>query len=55
MCDLLWADPMKDEIATTNPDQFIANVDRDCSIFFGLKETKKILRKNKLISIIRGH
>lgn len=55
MCDLLWADPMKDEIATTSKDRFMPNDDRDCSYFFGLKPTKKLLRKNKLISIIRGH
>jgi serine/threonine-protein phosphatase 2B catalytic subunit len=55
MCDLLWADPMKDEIATTAKDQFIKNSDRDCSYFFGMKPTKKLLRNNKLISIIRGH
>ena len=53
MCDLLWADPMKDDQAIRG--KFVPNKDRDCSYYFGKKPTKQLLEKNQLQSIIRGH
>jgi len=52
-CDLLWADPMKDENA--NRGKFIENKERDCSYYFGKKPTRKMLDQNKLMCVIRGH
>lgn len=52
-CDLLWADPMKDGNAVRG--QFLANKERECSYYFGKRPLKKILDKNNLVSIIRGH
>jgi hypothetical protein len=40
-CDLLWADPMADEIANTK--DYIDNEERECSYLFGKKPAKKLL------------
>ena len=53
MCDLLWADPMKDDQATRG--LFQRNKERDCSVYFGKKPTKKLLDTNQLMSVMRGH
>lgn len=53
MCDLLWSDPMKDEQAVKG--HFVANMERDCSVYFGKKPTKKLLDNNGLMAVIRGH
>lgn len=52
-CDLLWSDPMKDEDAPTG--QFVENPERECSFYFGKKPVKHLLKKNKLMSVFRGH
>jgi len=52
-CDLVWSDPMDDEEATTGT--FTENNERECSNYFGKKPVKKLLKRNKLISIFRGH
>ena len=52
-CDLLWADPMKDDQALRG--KFANNIDRDCSVWFGKKPTESILKQNGLVSVIRGH
>lgn len=52
-CDLLWADPMDDENAPNN--EFKDNPERECSNYFGKKPVKKLLKRNKLLSIFRGH
>ena len=52
-CDLLWADPMTDEIA--NSKDYIDNEERECSYLFGKKPAKKLLDANNLMSILRGH
>ena len=52
-CDLMWADPMKDEVAKHG--EFEDNPERECSNYFGKKPVKKLLRANKLMSIFRGH
>jgi serine/threonine-protein phosphatase 2B catalytic subunit len=53
-CDLVWADPV-DEKDSNLMTEFSHNDDRDCSVFFGAKATKKIIEENSLISILRGH
>ena len=52
-CDLLWADPLEDEKATQY--NFLENPERECSNYFGKKPVKKLLKRNKLLSIFRGH
>jgi serine/threonine-protein phosphatase 2B catalytic subunit len=52
-CDLLWADPMADEVA--NSKDYIDNEERECSYLFGKKPAKKLLDSNNLMSILRGH
>jgi serine/threonine-protein phosphatase 2B catalytic subunit len=53
MCDLLWADPMKDEKASKG--HYLQNQERDCSVYFGKKPCKKLLDNNGLMAVIRGH
>ncbi len=53
LCDLLWADPVEDLHATKI--NFIENRERECSVKFGLKPVKQILKKNNFLSIIRAH
>jgi hypothetical protein len=53
MCDLLWADPMKDEKAVKG--HYVSNTERDCSVYFGKKPAKKLLDNNSLMAVIRGH
>lgn len=52
-CDLLWADPMKDEDAKRGT--YSKNGERDCSVYFGKKPLKRLLDNNDLMSIVRGH
>ena len=52
-CDLLWADPMSDEVA--NSKDYQDNEERECSYLFGKKPAKKLLDNNGLMSILRGH
>lgn len=52
-CDLLWADPLADEIA--NSKDYVDNEERECSYLFGKKPAKKLLDQNNLMSILRGH
>ncbi len=52
-CDLLWSDPLSDEIA--NSKDYIDNEERECSYLFGKKPCKKLLDGNNLMSILRGH
>lgn len=53
MCDLMWADPMKDDDATHG--QWMFNDSRECSHFFGKKPLKELLKNNHLLSVFRGH
>jgi serine/threonine-protein phosphatase 2B catalytic subunit len=54
LCDLLWSDPV-DTADGKTPDAYKNNETRGCSFFFGAEATKKILKENDLITIIRGH
>ena len=42
-----------DEKAINN--SFVDNPERECSNYFGKKPVKKLLKRNKLLSIFRGH
>jgi len=53
LCDLLWSDPMEDREARKL--RFSKNVQRECSVKFGLDPVKEILRQNNFISVIRAH
>lgn len=53
LCDLLWADPVDDSAA--NKVTFGENRERECSVKFGLKPVKALLKKNNFLSIIRAH
>lgn len=44
---------MDDEQATNG--EFKDNPERECSNYFGKKPVKKLLKRNKLLSIFRGH
>ena len=35
--------------------EFRDNPERECSHYFGKKPVKQLLKKNKLLSIFRGH
>ena len=49
-CDLLWSDPLPDEIATSK--EYVDNEDRECSYLFGKKPAKKLLDSNNLMTIV---
>lgn len=53
LCDLLWADPVDDNQAMKI--NFADNKERECSVRFGLKPIKNLLKKNNFLSIIRAH
>jgi serine/threonine-protein phosphatase 2B catalytic subunit len=53
LCDLLWADPVED--ISCMKVNFMENKERECSVKFGLKPVKQILKKNNFLSIIRAH
>ena len=52
-CDLLWADPVKDEFAELR--NFTKNSLRSCSVKFGYEPLKNLLKKTKTRMLIRGH
>ena len=49
ICDLLWSDP------ADNPEPYSANGVRGCSYFFSPQASLKFLKKNKLLTVFRGH
>lgn len=53
LCDLLWADPVDDSQAMKV--NFGENKERECSVKFGLKPVKSLLKKNNFLSVIRAH
>lgn len=53
LCDLLWADPVDENLAMKV--NFSENKERECSVKFGLKPVKTLLKKNNFLSIIRAH
>lgn len=53
-CDILWADPIGTENGAFT-ESFKPNDVRGCSFYFTAHSTRKFLKKNKLLSIIRAH
>jgi serine/threonine-protein phosphatase 2B catalytic subunit len=53
LCDILWSDPVEDHNAMKV--NFVENKERECSVKFGLKPVKSLLKKNNFLSIIRAH
>lgn len=53
LCDLLWADPVEDSIASKI--EFDKNEERECSVVFGKKPVQTLLDRNGLISVVRAH
>jgi len=54
LCDMLWSDPVEDDDADFVK-EYSFNNERDCSYLFGKAAAKKMLEKNGLVSILRGH
>jgi serine/threonine-protein phosphatase 2B catalytic subunit len=54
MTDLLWADPFENKKEAKTLD-YKHNDLRNISCFFGLAPVHALLKKEKLISIVRGH
>jgi len=51
VCDLVWSDPSQDnKIFDWEPNKM-----RGCSYFYGVSQTRKFLKENKIKLIIRGH
>ena len=53
LCDLLWADPVEDEIAMRC--EFKQNFDRGCAYLFGYQPTKTLLQTLGAKMLVRGH
>lgn len=54
-CDLLWSDPTPDFGDEMTDNYFIENGSRGCSFKFTYAAACSFLRKNNLLSIVRGH
>jgi serine/threonine-protein phosphatase 2B catalytic subunit len=53
-CDLLWSDPVYEKEVAEVTD-YGKNEPRDCSFVYGLRPTKNLLRKDRLLTLIRAH
>lgn len=53
LCDLLWSDPVADEVAAKY--DFQENPERACSFKYGLKPTKRLLDQNDFTLLVRAH
>lgn len=53
-CDLLWSDPV-DSNDGKIPEVYKNNGSRGCSYYFGGEASRKFLKDNDLVSIIRAH
>ena len=53
-CDILWSDPVDDAQGKAT-ELFKSNEVRGCSYFFNVEALNRFLRRNELLSIIRGH
>lgn len=54
LCDLVWSDPIDEEMFAINSDWEI-NTSRGCSFNFGAKSLIPFLAESNLISVIRAH
>jgi len=55
MCDVLWSDPAEGSIESSDKTDFIGNAARGCSYYYTYEAVCKFLKRNKLLSVIRGH
>ncbi len=56
LCDLLWSDPAVDyDQDSKHKAPFSVNLARGCSYFYTYEAVITFLKRNKLISLIRGH
>ena len=53
-CDILWSDPVDNDQGKAT-ELFKSNEVRGCSFFFNVEALNRFLRRNELLSIIRGH
>lgn len=56
-CDLVWSDPSPNydsEKDDSNP-PFRFDKERNCSNYYSFRAVKRFLRRNRLLSVIRGH
>lgn len=53
-CDILWSDPVDNDQGKAM-ELFKSNEVRGCSFFFNVEALNRFLRRNELLSIIRGH
>ena len=54
-CDLMWSDPIPDEDGKIMNGNSMFNEQRNCSVYYGAELAHQFLKKNKLMTIIRGH
>lgn len=54
-CDVLWADPTKDFGEEGHKQDFVSNGTRGCSFNYSYQAACKFLKRNNLLSIVRGH
>uniref|UniRef100_K3X691 Serine/threonine-protein phosphatase n=1 Tax=Globisporangium ultimum (strain ATCC 200006 / CBS 805.95 / DAOM BR144) TaxID=431595 RepID=K3X691_GLOUD len=55
LCDLLWADPAKDDDAADEEEHWEPNSVRGCSFTFNETACRAFLKRNELLAIIRAH
>lgn len=54
-CDVLWSDPTENFGEEPHKDDFVANGARGCSYRYSYQGVCKFLKRNNLLSIVRGH
>lgn len=54
-CDILWADPTENFGDEGHKEDFVANGTRGCSYRYSFQGVCRFLKRNGLLSIIRGH
>ncbi|KAF1323406.1 Calcineurin-like phosphoesterase, partial [Globisporangium splendens] len=55
LCDLLWADPAKDDDTADEGEHWAPNSIRGCSFTFNETACRAFLKRNELLAIIRAH
>lgn len=54
-CDVLWSDPTENFGDEKHNEEFVANGARGCSYRYSYQGACKFLKRNNLLSIVRGH
>ncbi|EGB12759.1 hypothetical protein AURANDRAFT_4252, partial [Aureococcus anophagefferens] len=55
LCDVLWADPSRDDAGGAAVDAWGPNPLRGCSVVFGERATEAFLETNGLTALVRAH